>query len=154
MSGKYIENLEGLLKKHLGSKKEIVDIKQETLTAPGENYCSIMLKLDITVNNLETGKEEEIHAVAKTINTEVNEFFRKSAHPQFKKEIAFYSEIVPALQKFQTEQGVADVLDLFPKLYATRKNLHGKDDEIDDDAIIILENLKVQGNYSIFLALR
>lgn len=146
MPGEMIEDLEGLLKHYIGSKKQIIDIKKERLTAPGENYCSVMLKLNISVNNHETGKEEEIYAVAKTINTEVNDFFRKSAPLQFKKEIAFYTEIVPALQEFQKAQGLTHVLDLFPKLYAARKNLHGKDDEVDDDAVIIMENLKEQGN--------
>lgn len=146
MPGENIIDLEGLLQPYIGPNKKIVDVKKDRLTAPGENYCSIMLKLDITLKNLETGKEEELFAVAKTINTEVNEFFKKSAPPQFKKEIAFYTEIVPALQEFQREQGITDVIDLFPKLYAARKNLHGNDDEVDDDCVIILENLKVQGN--------
>lgn len=148
MPGDNIVDLEGLLKQYIGENKEIIDIKKERLTSPGENYCSIMLKLDITVRNLETGKEEEINAVAKTVNTEVNEFFKQAAHPQFKKEIAFYTEIVPALQQFQREQGVDEVLDLFPKVYAARKNIHGNDDEIDDDSVIIMENLKVQGKMS------
>lgn len=145
MPGDNIENLEGLLQQYIGPNKKIVNIKKGRLTAPGENYCSIMLKLDITLKNLEKGKEEKLHAVAKTINTEVNDFFKQAAHPQFEKEIAFYTEIVPTLQDFQREQGITEVLDLFPKLYAARRNLHGNDGEVDDDAVIILENLKEQG---------
>lgn len=145
MPGDNILDLEGLLQKHIGPNKEILDIKKENLTAPGENYCSIMVKLDVTLKNLTNGKEETLHAVAKTVNTDVNELFRLSAVPQFEKEINFYTEIVPALQEFQKQQGVTEVLDIFPEIYAARKNIRGDDGKVDDEAVIILENLKEKG---------
>lgn len=154
MPGADIKDLNGLMKDYIGPNKEIVDVKKERLTAPGENYCSIMMKLDITLKDVATGKEEILHAVAKTMNTEVADFFRQAAPPQFKKEIAFYTEVIPTLQQFQRDQGVTDVMDFFPKLYAARKNIHGNDDEIDDECVIVLENLKEQGQCFLFVFFR
>jgi hypothetical protein len=61
MSGEEIKNIEDLIQ--LGEGKKIVNYKINRLTAPGENYGSLMLSVDISVKTA-TGNEE-IHAVAK-----------------------------------------------------------------------------------------
>jgi hypothetical protein len=47
MSGEEIKNIEDLVQ--LGEGKKIVNYKINRLTAPGENYGSLMLSVDITV---------------------------------------------------------------------------------------------------------
>nr|XP_023025575.1 pituitary homeobox 3-like [Leptinotarsa decemlineata] len=135
-----IKNLPDLLKNYLGPNKIIKDTKISRLTAPGENYGSIMLKLDITLLNIENGTQEILHTVAKTLPE--LEMFREIFNVQitYRNEMAFYEIIVPNVQDFQKRLGVSDVVDYFCKCIATRKNLDGSD-KIDDDAVIVLENL-------------
>lgn len=139
------DDLENFIKKCVGPTKEVINTHIENLTAPGDNYWSTMLKIDITLRNKENNKEEQLHAVAKTINPGGSELFKEHVMPQFKNEITFYTEIVPTLQEFQREQGVTEVLNLFPKVYGTRKNISGIGDEMDGSSIIVFENLKAQG---------
>jgi hypothetical protein len=47
MSAEQIKNIEDLIP--LGDGKKIVNCKINRLTAPGENYGSLMLSVDITV---------------------------------------------------------------------------------------------------------
>ncbi|KAG5870713.1 hypothetical protein JTB14_020725 [Gonioctena quinquepunctata] len=50
-----------------------------------------------------------------------------------------------SLQEFQRKQGIEEVIDCFPKFYGARTNLENSDGKIDENAILILENLKIKG---------
>lgn len=138
-----IEKLEELVSRYISKTKKIIEKKITPLTAPGENFGSTILKVDLVVQN-EDKTKEDLSIVAKLIPT--MEFFREMFNVKvtFKIETAFYDIIVPTLQDFQREQGMTDVIDFFPKFYGARMNLDGSDN-IDNDAIILMENLKVQG---------
>ncbi|CAG9864979.1 unnamed protein product [Phyllotreta striolata] len=143
-----IEQLDRLISKHIGDGKTIVDQKISRLTSPGENFGSEMLKVDLVVESKETRRPENVHIVAKLIPR--NDFFKDIFNVQvsFRNESAFYSTVVPALQRFQTQQGleIDQAVDFFPKFFGSRCNL--ADDErglVDDDAVLLLENLKIQG---------
>nr|XP_023013093.1 uncharacterized protein LOC111503102 [Leptinotarsa decemlineata] len=144
MGSEEIKNLPDLLKNYLGTSKQIHDVKITRLTAPGENFGSVMLKLDITVLNTENGTKEILHAVGKTLPE--TELFREIFNVQmtYRYEMAFYEIIVPAVQDFQRRLGITQVFDTVCKCIATRKNLDGSD-KIDDDAVIVLENLMELG---------
>lgn len=139
-----IAKLPRVLSGYLGNKKKIVGTEITRLTAPGENYGSIMLRVDITILNEETGKEEAVYAVGKLIPTHavIQEIF--NIQVTYKNEVAFYKTIVPTLQNFQRRNGVTDVLDCFANYYGSRINLNGSD-VVDEDAVLLLENLKVSG---------
>lgn len=141
----YIENLDELIYQYTGPTKRIIKKDISNLTLPGENYFSVMLKIDVTLKNLENDEEEVLHAAAKCRIRGYNSFFTDVAPIQFNKEIGFYTDIAPVLQQFQREQGIEDVLDIFPKVLAVRRNLSGVGDEIDEHAVILMENLKEQG---------
>jgi hypothetical protein len=145
MSGEEIKNIEDLIQ--LGEGKKIVNYKINRLTAPGENYGSLMLSVDITVKTA-TGNEE-IHAVAKMVPPSefIQEIFNTPV--TFRNEIAFYKEILPILQDFQRQHGVKEVIDFVPKYYGSRRNLKGDEGKVDQDAVLLLENLKV-ANYTTF----
>lgn len=145
MTERTIENLQEVLSGLLEKDKKIRKINITNLTAPGENYGSIMSKLDITVKNEKNGSEEEVHAVAKQIPEK--EMARKIFNIQvtFKNEIAMYDTIVPTLQAFQRENGVNEVIDCFPKFYGGRINLQEGSGTVDEDAVLILENLITKG---------
>jgi uncharacterized ubiquitin-like protein YukD len=142
MSAEQIKNIEDLIP--LGDGKKIVDYKIKLLTAPGENSGSLMLKVDFTVKT-PTGNEE-IHAAAKTVppNELIQEVFNTAV--TFRNEIAFYKKIVPLLQDFQKQHGVKEVIDFVPKYYGSRLNLKGDEGKVDQDAVLLLENLKL-ANY-------
>lgn len=112
------------------------------LTAPGENYGSLMLRLDMTVENQNI--TSEINAVVKMLppNLFLQEMFNTEV--TFRKEIMFYKTIIPTLQQFQRDHNVQTIIDFVPRYYGSRLNL--KNDysaKVDEHAILVLENLKV-----------
>lgn len=144
-----IRNLREVLNRSIRRQQKITEIKIENLTAPGENYGSVMLKLDVVLKDEENGQQEEIHLVAKQLPD--NEIAKRVFNNQitFKNEIAMYISIIPTLQNFQRENGVNEVIDCFSRFYGGRINLSGENGIVDEDAVIILENLILKGNLSI-----
>nr|XP_023014587.1 uncharacterized protein LOC111504301 [Leptinotarsa decemlineata]XP_023014588.1 uncharacterized protein LOC111504301 [Leptinotarsa decemlineata] len=147
MSIPTILNLEELLINHIDQNKKIVGTKITRLTAPGDNFGSEILKIDLVLND-KTGNSENLSVIAKLIPE--FEFYQEIFNIQwtFKNERNFYEKIIPCLQQFQKEQGVQDVIDLFPKYYGSRCNLEDKDTKVDGNAVLILENLKIKGYYT------
>uniref|UniRef100_A0A6P7FB12 Uncharacterized protein LOC114328425 n=1 Tax=Diabrotica virgifera virgifera TaxID=50390 RepID=A0A6P7FB12_DIAVI len=145
MEDERIKDLNNLLKPVLGENVEIVDKTITNLTQPGENYWSDMLRLQVTTKNKDTNATNTEHFVAKCVIIDEKmpkELTAAGAH-MFKPEIAFYNEIIPAMQKFAKEHGLKEV-DFFPKLIAARYNLDGKEHP-DENAVLLLENLQVAG---------
>nr|AAW57431.1 10G08 [Ips pini] len=123
------------------TKIYITDIKN--LTTAGENYGSILLSVNIVIEN---GKTETIKAVAKAVpkNDFIKNFFMSSL--TFKKELYFYQNVIPALKKFQTDQGMKELVDFTAEFYGGRLTLDSNQQEYaDEDAVILMENLKVSG---------
>ncbi|XP_066253266.1 uncharacterized protein [Euwallacea similis] len=136
-----IPKLEDLLGFHL--KGEIVSQNVSRLTAPGENYGSLMLKVDIKVRNHD-GKEEIINAVAKCVppNKKMQEVFNTPV--TFINEIGWYREAIPALKDLQREQG-AKVADYYTEIFGARISLEDNKKEVDDGGVLLLENLIHKG---------
>lgn len=138
-----IADLENLISLPKGSK--IVEQKSQNLTAAGDNYGSLMLKVDITIEG--SSGTQTINAVAKLVPPD--EYVQKIFNTQvtYRNEIAFYKTIVPVLQDFQKEFGVEDVIGFTPRYLGSRLNLQDDDNaKVDSNAALILENLKLQ-NY-------
>lgn len=138
-----IEKLEDLVTQYIDKDKKIKKSEIKRLTAPGENFGSLMLKVDLLLQD-NHGETEPLSIVAKLIPD--TEFFQKIFNVQvtFKLEAAFYDIIVPTLQQFQRDQGIQNVITFFPKFYGSRKNLNGGDN-VDGNAVLLLENLTVSG---------
>lgn len=138
-----IERFEDLIKEHIDKDKKIVETNFSRLTAPGENFGSTILKVDLLLKDSH-GEFEKVSVVAKLIPE--SEFFQEvfSIQVTFNLESAFYEIIIPTLQAFQREQGVKEVIDFFPKYYGSRKNLDGGE-QVDGNAVLLLENLKTSG---------
>ncbi|XP_072381947.1 uncharacterized protein [Diabrotica undecimpunctata] len=139
-----IEKLDQLISDHIGKDKKVIDSKITRLTAPGDNFGSEMLKVDLRLKST-GGKEENLHVVAKLIPE--NEFARAifNVDVSFNVEKEFYNTIVPTLQDFQRKQGITKVIDCFPRLYGARNNLENNGEKVDNNAALVLENLKSQG---------
>ncbi|XP_060528860.1 uncharacterized protein LOC132703552 [Cylas formicarius] len=140
MSVVKIEKLQDVVRDYV--RGTVLSQQTVRLTAPGENYGSVLLKLDIKVRDGD--KEEEIHAVAKCVppNKSIREIFNTKA--TFPNEIAWYTTIIPTMIKFQRDNGVEDVIDCFPKFYGARTSLD-PEETIDEHGLILLENLAETG---------
>lgn len=140
-----IQELDHLLRHHFSKDKRIIKAKISNLTAPGENYGSTMMRVDLTLED-ENKYIETLCIVAKMIPE--TEFFQEFFNVQltFKLEVAFYEIIIPTLQNFQRDKSVTNVIDCFPKFFAARMNLTGSE-KVDRNGVILLENLKVSGEY-------
>lgn len=139
MNDKYeIKELGALLKTIIGGEVNVIDYNTEPLTEPGENYGSVMLAVKVNVN------DKELSLVAKL--PPPNPFIRKvfDSPSTFKKEIGFYEIVVPTLQQFQKENGL-EPMQIFPKFYGGRTCLDFNDDTFDENAAILLENVKDLG---------
>ncbi|XP_017782879.1 PREDICTED: uncharacterized protein LOC108567118 [Nicrophorus vespilloides] len=140
-----IKDLDVLLKPCLGSKK-ISSYTTRNLIAAGENYGSIMLAVDVKIrkDNQDENEDETVNLVAKLCPP--TEFIKKMFNIPitYKKEVGFYSTVIPTLQQFQIERGIKKPIDFFPKYFGSRINLNGFS-EVDDDACLLLENIKVKG---------
>lgn len=142
-----LEKLEHLISPYIGKDKQIINTKIANITAPGENNGSTILKVDLIIEN-GNKHQERLHLFAKLIPP--SEYFQNLFNCQvtFKLEAAFYEVIVPTMQSFQREKGFTKVMDFFPQFYGARSNLN--DSEIVDvNGAILLENLKVSGEYDI-----
>lgn len=142
-----IKYLECLIQRQLGKTIKIRQQQSKCLTSPGENYGSVMLALELTLEDENNGKKP-LHIVAKLLPP--SEMLRKIFYVQitFKKELQVYTRIVPALKRIEDEYNVENnrASELFCKCYGGRLNLKTEADLVDDDAVILLENLKLQ-NY-------
>lgn len=139
-----IPNLQELIKDGIGGK--ILEQKVENLLPPGENYGSIVYKVDFKVKKED--KEEEYHAVAKC--TPPNEITQHLFMTQttFKSEIAWYTTIVPTLNQFRRDKGVENEIDFVQKFYGARISLDPKSEMVDLDGTILTQNLKYLGYYN------
>lgn len=138
-----IEKLDELFNHNVDKSKKLIDTKICSLTQPGENFGSTILKVDLTFED-DNKETTEVKVVAKLLPK--LEFFQKVFDVQvtFKLEKAFYDTIIPTLKEFEYKHGPINVLECFPKFYGARLNLNGSD-KVDSDAVILLENLKEQG---------
>ncbi|KAK9702707.1 Ecdysteroid kinase-like family [Popillia japonica] len=168
-----INNLKQLIEPYLSRhEKQFISYEASNLLPVGENYGSTMLSLNINVRN-KIGEQETIHCVAKTLPPQkMQEFFNtkvtfkkevetihcvaKTLPPQkmqeffntkvtFKKEVAFYTSIVPILEEFGNERNVNDLMNFTAKCVGARISSNPLSQNVDEDAAIILENLKHQG---------
>lgn len=139
-----IPNLQDLIRDSIGG--EVVEQKAESLLPPGENYGSLMYKVDFKVKR--GNKEEEYHGVAKC--TPPNEATQKMIMTQvtFKSEIGWYTTVIPTLKQFRRDQGVQNEIDFFQPFYGARISLDPDSDMVDLDAVILTQNLKYLGYFN------
>ena len=146
-----IENFENLLFDVIPQNKKIVRCEKSRLSAPGENFASLILGIKVTIQKKENEdlEEETIHSVAKLLPS--NNFmksFMNISHT-VRNELAFYQTILPTLRKFQEQQGSNKSLQAFPKFHGGRLSLDQSNHTLDNNAVILLENLKEDGYFVI-----
>jgi predicted transcriptional regulator len=142
MAAYEIKNLPELVRPMLG-ESEFIGASVAKLTSAGDNYCSLIYAVDITVKD---GKEEKIlHGVAKMLPQ--NEYVQKLFNSPriYFNEVGYYETIVPCLRNFQKEQGFTQLLSSVPDFYGARFSLDPSSDRIDEDAVLLIKNIKAEG---------
>lgn len=141
-----LRDLQSLLRKKLGDELAVIDYSTESLLPVGENYGSTILKVRAVVKINKDAAEKELHLVAKMLPA--TDFQRKifDSPFTFRKEMFLYEELIPAYQQLEREFGVDEVFDVVPEFYGARCSIR-PDDDVDEDVVILMENLKVRGYY-------
>ena len=135
---------ESLLRKELGDDLRVESFETESFVQAGDNYGSTILKLRAVVKRYGRDKEEILELVAKMLPP--TDFQRKIFESgfTFKKETFIYEELVPLYRKLYKKG-----FDVTPGFYGARLSLRPDADEVDEDAVILMENLKVKGYYMV-----
>ena len=139
---------ETVLKNAYGDDFEIIKFDTKNLVGTGENYGSTIMKVDVVIKH--KNKEEKLNLVAKLFPP--TEFQRQifDSTFTFKKEIFFYNELTTAykelLNKFKLDHIDYDVI---PKFFGSRLSLNPNSEQVDEDAVILMDNLKTRGYYMV-----
>ncbi|XP_023316390.1 uncharacterized protein LOC106652979 [Trichogramma pretiosum] len=152
MSGEaaHIRELESVLRKGLGNHElQLVEYSCRPLMPLGENYASVVLKVDATIRPRENAKTESLHLVAKTVNATDKTVVTWSE--LLPKEVFAYKRVLPAYRQLEREAGVAesDLIDVAPAYYGSRMSLDPRQPDLaDDDSLLLVENLCTRGYYN------
>lgn len=142
-----VRNLESLLEKSMGDSLTIVDYAVSSLVPLGENFASTMSKIRVKLHRSKDSQIEELNLVGKSII---------SGEPVFdwakmiRREAFMYTNIVKLYERIELEIGMHEkdtIANCIPIYYGHRISLDPTKEEADTDALILLENLQLQGYY-------
>ncbi|CAB0037155.1 unnamed protein product [Trichogramma brassicae] len=151
-----LRDLQGLLRHRFRNDELVVNnYTYESLLPIGENYGSTMLKVHVVYREHEDADapQKELELVAKMMPpTDFQRSVFDSPYT-FRKEAFLYQGLVPAYRQLEREFGVpeAELFDIVPGFYGVRytlANVEADDGGFDEDAVILMENLKVAGYYT------
>ncbi|XP_071050745.1 uncharacterized protein [Onthophagus taurus] len=138
-----IKCIEQVIEPVLKNGTKYVSHQCKNLLSLGENYGSVMLDVKIKVDK--DGEEETLCCVGKTTPQSAVIWKMFNTSVTFKKEISFYHDIVPTLNEFGEEKGIKNIMHFTAKCVGARISLDPNSTEVDTDAILLLENIKVKG---------
>ncbi|XP_050303966.1 uncharacterized protein LOC126741547 [Anthonomus grandis grandis] len=140
-----IKDLKDVLNtKALAPTEDILDTEVSPLTAPGENYGSIMLSIRAKTKDRVTGNERVLDIVAKHVPNSEMVWKVFNIPVTFRSELRYYSDIVPTLNQFLKSHGFEEGADFAAPYYGGRLNLNNSE-TVDKDAVLLLKNLKEDG---------
>lgn len=146
-----IRDIETVLQPHLGGSK-VTKVNLSRLTAPGENYLSLVFRVDVEVVN-ENGKSETVSAVAKRLPL----FGDKKPEMDFnavamKNEIKWYSDVIPIYKEFARDYNIDS--NYFPDYLGSRLSLNAASKDADSESVLLVRNLYPEGVYLVFITSR
>lgn len=121
---------------------KIVKVDLSRLTAPGENYISLVFRADFELES-ENGETEKISAVAKRLPTAPLKGKFDYHAMSMKIEIGWYTRIVPLFKSFSKEYGLD--CDYFPTYLGSRLSLNLDSEQPDSEAVLLVKNLLPEG---------
>ena len=146
-----IKDLQPFLQKCFSNKEfKILEYKSVNLLPLGENYCSLILKIDATVKKCKSSKEETLNLVAKKM-APIDNF--ANWYELLPKEVFAYTELFPMFQIIESEAGIEEnaVIDILPLYIGHRFSLQDStntDVMMDEHSLLVMENLKVKGYFT------
>ncbi|XP_020278272.1 uncharacterized protein LOC109851991 [Pseudomyrmex gracilis] len=144
-----LHKLQPILSRTFDDRLIVVRYTAKNMMQPGENYGSTILSVHAVIKRDDNAQEEDLYLVAKM--PPPTEYQRKifDSPYTFKKEIFMYEDIVPYYRELEREAGLKEneLFDILPKYYQSRLSLN-PDIEFDDNAVILMENLKMRGYYT------
>lgn len=142
-----IKDLEPLLQKSFGDERlKVTDFTATRLLPPGENYCSEIVKLDVEVIG-GNSKKEKLQLVAKKASSVDEESQFINWVDVFQKEVFMFAKLLPAYRDLEIKMGMEEkrLFDILPRYVGHRNSLKINHDTADEDSLILMENIKVQG---------
>lgn len=141
-----IPEIDQLVQPYINGGK-IVKVDLSRLTAPGENYISLVFRADFELET-KNGKTEKISAVAKRLPTGPLKGKFDFHAMSMKSEIEWYSKIFPLYKGFAKEFGLD--CDYFPTYLGSRLSLDLNSQQPDSEAVLVVKNLLPEGNLLFF----
>lgn len=141
-------SLKPIIRKYLNDENlEITDLAETNLIPSGENYFSLIIKLDVTIRKNSEPNEEQLHLVIKeNASTDMPLIIWPL---MLKKELFVYAELLPMYRKLEIKAGIPnDQLSNFSPGFVGHVNSSGNN-EIDDTSILIMENMKLKEYYTL-----
>lgn len=136
---------ETALRSILGKEVDVLNFEVSPFVKSTDHYGSSILKVNMTLKRGKTDQKEELEVVAKMMPpSDLQRSMFDSANT-FKKEVFFYKELMPAYSELFKDGKKR--LDIGPKFYGSRWSLNEDQDQIDDDAVLLMENLKLKGYF-------
>ncbi|KAH8357063.1 hypothetical protein KR200_009901 [Drosophila serrata] len=141
-----IQNLGQVIEPHLGGAR-LLGYQARNLTQPGDNYGSVLLAIQAQLESSPGGEPFEQQLVAKVPPTDPKywQFFQPER--TCLTENAVYQVLAPALVALQGEAGIPEEshFDGFPRYFGSRISLDPGSKSVDQDAVLVLENLRFSG---------
>lgn len=141
-----IKNLASVVDPHLNGG-QLISYTSRFLTKPGDNYGSVMLGITANVRQV-NGTIEELPLVAK-LPPITNDILWNIFNPEVTslRENAIYENVSQCLLQIQISRGIpeSELIDVFAKSYGCRISLNENADNLDRDAVLVLENLQTSG---------
>ncbi|CAH2009225.1 unnamed protein product [Acanthoscelides obtectus] len=135
-----IEKIKEILLKYFGQEWAIDNITVKPLLPEGEGVCSNILDVSATLSKLSGSKEIKVlRAVSKcpiskglfaTINSQM-----------YRREVSFYTKIIPSLKEFGHRHCNLEIENFFPKFYGCSD----EPDKANADFVLMIEDLGTKG---------
>ncbi|XP_072762503.1 uncharacterized protein [Anoplolepis gracilipes] len=143
-----LRELQPILSRTFGEQLIVIRYTTKSLLQPGENYGSSIFSVHAVIKRNDQADEEDVYLVAKM--PPPTEFQRRifDSPVSFRKEIFMYESIIPHYKQLERDAGLKEdeLFDILPKYYQSRLSL-SPDGDFDDNAVILMENLKARGFY-------
>uniref|UniRef100_A0A6P4EMM4 Uncharacterized protein LOC108044747 n=1 Tax=Drosophila rhopaloa TaxID=1041015 RepID=A0A6P4EMM4_DRORH len=140
-----IRDLSKVVEQHLSGAR-LLNYRSKSLTQPGDNYGSTLLAIHAQLQRPD-GQLLEKELVAKVPPTDPKywQFFQPER--TCLTENAVYKILAPALALLQDEAGIPaeSQFKAFPRYYGSRESLDPSSSKVDQNAVLVLENLRSRG---------
>lgn len=145
-----LQDLEAYLKKSVNSQLTVISYTTSSLLTAGENYGSVMLKVDVVIKKLKNSPEETLHLVAKLLPPVTQEALQMSIKTAatFHREFFLFKTLAPAFKRLEDDLGLKDdhYIDLFPQFYGGRVFEDEKNPrKAVENTVLLLKNITADG---------